>query len=220
MIPADRLRRLATAMDALTLRERLAVFAAVVFVIGGLWEAFVGQPLAEREGAAMERIAAIEDRLTMLNESVALTAQGIGGGMNEQIQRLRQLRRSVAEGEESMRIFTSDLIDPAQMRFVIEDLLRRHDGLELAAARNLEARPVLEEADGSGERRDPVLYRHGVVLEFEGGYLESLRYLEDIERLPWQLFWSRLTLETLEYPRIRIAVVVQTLSLDEEWIGV
>lgn len=220
MKPRERIAKLLQSVDQLTLRERLSVFAAAIFVIGGIWEATVGGPLAAREDAARKKIETIEERLSQLNESVSLAAQGIGGGMNDQLTRLQQLRRSVEEGEETMRVFTSDLVDPAQMRFVIEDLLARHDGLELVSARNLDVRPVLEEEGAGSTNEEPVLFRHGVVLEFEGSYIESLAYLEDIERLPWQLFWSRLTLETLDYPRIRIGIVVQTLSLEEEWIGV
>jgi MSHA biogenesis protein MshJ len=47
-----------------------------------------------------------------------------------------------------------------------------------------------------------------------------LRYLEDVERLPWHIYWSRLELETEEYPVNDIVIELATLSLDEEWIGV
>lgn len=217
----DRGRRLVAAIDALSLRERLAVFAASVFVVGGLWEATIGSPLAEREATARANVEQIRERIDLLNDSVALAAQGIGEGMYEKISRVEQLRRSVAAGEERLHVFTSDLVDAAQMRFVVEDLLKRHGGLELRSARNLEAIPIVDPApDAPADADGPVVYRHGVVLRFEGSYLESLAYLEEIERLPWRLFWSGLTLETIEYPRIGIEVEIQTLSLDEDWIGV
>ena len=47
-----------------------------------------------------------------------------------------------------------------------------------------------------------------------------MRYLEDVERLPWHIYWSRLELSTDEYPVNDIVIEVATLSLDEEWIGV
>ncbi len=223
MRPADRGRRLIASIDALNLRERLAIFAAGIFVIGGLWEATIGAPLAARELAARESISAIEERLDLLNESVSMAVQGIDGGAGERASQLQQLRRSVEETEESLRVFTTDLVDPAQMRFVVEELLASHAGLTLVNAANLGARPVLED-EVADERQTgrgrPVVYRHGVRLVFEGTYAESLSYLEAIERLPWQLFWSALALETVDYPQIRIMLEVQTLSLDEEWIGV
>jgi MSHA biogenesis protein MshJ len=58
------------------------------------------------------------------------------------------------------------------------------------------------------------------VLTLRGDYLEVLRYLEDVERLPWHIYWSRLELSVDEYPVNDVVLEVATLSLDEEWIGV
>jgi MSHA biogenesis protein MshJ len=80
-------------------------------------------------------------------------------------------------------------------------------------------------ADGArsdrAEQSDaPKLYRHSFVLNLRGSYLDCLRYLEDVERLPWHIYWSRLDVETDEYPVNDIVIELATLSLDEEWIGV
>jgi MSHA biogenesis protein MshJ len=57
-------------------------------------------------------------------------------------------------------------------------------------------------------------------LVLEGTYLDCLKYLEAVERLPWQLYWGSLQLETQRHPRTRISIELHTLSLEEEWIGV
>ena len=66
----------------------------------------------------------------------------------------------------------------------------------------------------------PKLYRHTLVLRLEGSYLDCLAYLEQIERLPWRLYWTRLEVDAGEYPRNDIVLEVQTLSLEQGWIGV
>jgi MSHA biogenesis protein MshJ len=117
---------------------------------------------------------------------------------------------------------------------VLEELLRRQSGLTLVSAVNRPAQLVLEDEDerddvttadaasvGTAESSDaPKLYRHSLVLKLRGNYLDCLRYLEDVERLPWHIYWSRLELSTDEYPVNDIVIEVATLSLDEEWIGV
>jgi len=65
-----------------------------------------------------------------------------------------------------------------------------------------------------------MLFRHGLRLELEGSYLDFLDYLDAVERLPWQLYWGTLSLNTQEYPRNEISIEIFTLSLDEDWIGV
>lgn len=218
-----RLKKALQSVDAMTLRERLLVFAAALMVIGGAWEALLARPLEAREQAASSKVEATRERIAELDESIAVAAQGIGGGMSEGFERLRRLRREVEESEQSVRIFTSDLVDPAQMRFVLEDLIRRQQGLELVRASNLEARPLIEDepaGDDAVKGDGPMLYRHGLVLELEGSYLDCLAYLEAVERLPWQIYWGRLNLATETHPRIRITLEIHTLSLDKDWIGV
>lgn len=210
-------------VDALTLRERLFVFAAVLAIIGGAWQALLAGPLNARETAARTRIEATRARLAQLDEALALAAQGIGEGMSGHLARVESVKRQIEQGQETLRVFTSDLIDPTQMRLVLEDLLERQRGLTLVRAANLEVEPLIEtEPQPGGEAQDdaPMLYRHGFVLEVDGAYLDCLAYLEDVEALPWQLFWYSLELDASDHPRNRIVIELYTLSLEEDWIGV
>ncbi len=223
----ERLVKLAESVDRLSLRERLFLFAAGLFVLGGLWEAALAAPLAARERIANGKVTALQERLRKLDESLSLAAAGASEGVPEQLARLRALRAAVHEREEEVRVFTSDLVDPAEMRSVLEELLKRQDGLTLERAVNRPAQPVLsgDETPGAApalaaEPDAPKLYRHSLVLELRGSYLDCLRYLESVERLPWNVYWSRLELETDEYPVNDITIELTTLSLDEEWIGV
>lgn len=217
-----RLKKLLENVDALSLRERLFVFTAMLVVVGGAWEAFLAAPLQAREAIASEKVAAARTQLDELSRSIGIAAQGIGDGMSDHFERLKVLRQQVAQGEESVRIFTSDLVDPAQMRLVLEDLIGRQRGLELVSVNNLEVRPLLEPAPDSAQAASdgPKLYRHGLMIVVEGSYLDCLAYLRAVERLPWQLYWGRLHLQTEEYPRGRIVIELNTLSLEEDWIGV
>jgi len=218
-----KIEHLFAAIDGLSLRERLFVFAALIVVVGGLWEATLAGPLEARENVARANIAAVQERLATLDEAIAVAASGLNGGMTDEADRLEALRQVFAEREESLRMVTSDLIDPAQMRTVMEDLLQRQRGLELIRASNLAVETVVDaspDMDPNVAAQMPKLYRHGLALELEGSYLGCLEYLQKVEALPWQIYWSRLDLETIEYPRIRISIELHTLSLDEEWIGV
>lgn len=216
-----RAAKLVKSVDALTLRERLFVFAAALIVTGGAWEAFLAAPLEAREQLASKQVESARGRIEQLNTSIQLAAQGMSDGMPNYRDRLRALRERVADAEETVRIFTTDLVAPDQMRFVLEDLIRRQRGLELVSVSNLEVRPMIaEDETDAGTASGPKLYRHGVVLVLEGSYLDGLRYLEAVERLPWQLYWTRLEVQTENYPSSRIVIELNTLSLEKEWIGV
>jgi MSHA biogenesis protein MshJ len=223
-----RVHKVLQSVDRLSLRERLFLFSAVLVVLGGLWEAVLAAPLATREHAAAEKIATLKQRLDQLNEGVAVAAAGMSEGMPNQLERLRLLRQRVAEGEEEVRLYTTDLIDPKQMRLVLEELIRQQGDLTLINASNLEVRPLFETAeDENGERvatqtqeTGPKLYEHTLVLTLRGRYLDCLAYLQTVEALPWHLYWARLDFATDTYPLNTIVIELKTLSLEEEWIGV
>ena len=148
----ERVRKVFQSVDRMSLRERLFLFSAVLVVLGGVWEAVLAAPLATREHAASAKITTLKQRLDQLNESVAVAAAGMTEGMPNQLDRLRLLRQRVAEGEDEVRVYTSDLIDPKQMRLVLEELIRQQSGLTLISASNLAVQPLFETAeDESGE---------------------------------------------------------------------
>jgi MSHA biogenesis protein MshJ len=224
----ERIAKLAAAIDRLNLRERLFLFAAGLVIVGGFWEAALAGPLDARRQIAAEKVDALRDRLQQLETALTAAADGMSEGMPNQFGRIDSLRQRVAEGEEEVRVYTSDLVDPQQMRLVLEELLRKQSGLRLVSATNLPARPVLEDdaEDGAAAEAprdltaEPRLYRHTLVLKLEGNYLDCLAYLQAVERLPWHFYWSRIEFATDEYPRNSIVLELRTLSLDEEWIGV
>ena len=57
-------------------------------------------------------------------------------------------------------------------------------------------------------------------LTVRGNYLDILRYLTELEALPWTFFWSDLSLRVTGYPESEASVTVYTISLKRSWIGV
>ena len=216
-------------IDRLSLRERLFLLAAGLVVVGGLWEAALAGPLDARKQQAMAKVELLKHRLEVLDAALNSAATGMSEGMPAELAQLTALRSHVAAGDEQVRVFTSDLVDPKEMRLVLEELLRRQSGLKLLSATNLPAKPLIEgdvdPADGKDgaakpKSAEPQLYRHALVLTLEGNYLDCLAYLQAVERLPWHLYWSRLEFTSGDYPRNAIVIELRTLSLDKEWIGV
>ncbi|HEX7061732.1 MAG TPA: MSHA biogenesis protein MshJ [Woeseiaceae bacterium] len=215
-----RLQALLGKVDALTLRERLLLFAAAVAVLLALWEALLEGPITARAEGASARIETLRREIGKLNDSVSAAAGAIGDGAPGKLRRLELLRRSVDQTAESIHVFTSDLVDPRQMRAVLEDLIRRQKGLRLVSMSSLPVESLATGEAGAAESGEPQLYRHGLVLVMQGSYLDCMQYLRSVEALPWQLYWARLELENDEYPMNRILIELHTLSLEEDWIGV
>lgn len=207
-------------IDALSIRERLLVLLAVGFVLVALWEALLAGPLETREKRATAQVASLTQRLAALDETMNVTAAGLDRAMPEKLKRLQALRGKLDDADESFRIFTSDLVDPEQMRFVLEDLIARQGALRVRSIESLEPALLFPEEGSTAPREAPRLYRQGLTLELEGRYLDCLDYLQALELLPWRIYWAQIELEAQTYPLNRIAIEVHTLSLEKEWIGV
>lgn len=225
----ERIAKFRETVDRLSLRERLFLFAAGLVILGGVWEAALAGPLDVRKQESAAKVEALKNRLQVLDTALSSAAMGMTEGMPAQLSQLTALRDRVAAGDQEVRVFTSDLVDPKEMRLVLEELLRRQSGLKLVSATNLPAKPLVEgdaepiaaKDDGAKARpKEPQLYRHTLVLTLEGSYLECLAYLQAVERLPWHLYWSRIEFKEDGYPRNAIMLELRTLSLDKEWIGV
>jgi MSHA biogenesis protein MshJ len=120
----------------------------------------------------------------------------------------RQLDRQLAQARASM-------LSPDRVPEVLQDMLQDLP-LVLLSLRKL---PPGIEFEGEAEAV-PRIYRHGLRLELEGSYDDTLQYIERLEQLPWGLVWETLDIQMQDYPRARIVLHLYTLSLQEEWLGV
>lgn len=217
-------------IDALSLRERLLVFAAVLVGTVVLWDGLLMSPLDASRARVHEELEQEQRQIVALGAELATLQAAARNDPNRRNREERErLQRRIGELDQQLTERTSDLIPPSRMPGVLKDLLRRHAGVRLV---RLEALPVERLTPGDGPDPDAAagadlentagtaLYRHGLRLELRGDYPSTLRYLEAIEELSWQLLWDRLEYQVTEYPHASVALVVYSLSTDEEWIGV
>lgn len=106
----------------------------------------------------------------------------------------------------------SDLVSPADMLPLLEQLLGSHSGLKLRSLQSL-GRTAL----GQGT---PALYRHGVELSIEGRYGDLLAYLHALEASPQRLLWGSLQLKVLQHPQVQLTLRLHTLSTDAHWVEI
>jgi MSHA biogenesis protein MshJ len=64
------------------------------------------------------------------------------------------------------------------------------------------------------------IFKHGVEITVEGNYRDLLRYLTELEKLPWRMYWSQVQLKVEEQPpRTLMTFTVFTLSLEKTWLS-
>ncbi len=203
--------------DAMTLRERLLVWLVALLGIGAAWYLLLMAPTLKREARLATEIAETQQRIDGLSRGTeAQAALASGNRSVRDRRRLVEIEARRLEVEARLETRAADLIAPSQMAAVMKDLLVRQHGLSLVRLENLPPEALVETgADGRA-----ALYRHGLRLKIEGSYLAALRYLDELEALPWRFSWALVDIDARDYPTSLIVIEVATLSLDEDWIGV
>ena len=215
---STKLKSLLAHADKLSLRDRLLVFACVIMILGSVWYLGLIQPLTQRATDSRTEIEAVQSRLNTTNQSLEDQVQQISGTSMEYRKRIARMQQRIADMDKRLGYYTAELIDPAQMARVLEGVLKKQTNLTLTRIRNLGPEALSASGD-TRVTRDTIFYKHGLEIEFVGSYLACLEYLQELEALPWRIYWQFLELEVLKYPRNRIRLEITTLSLDAEWIG-
>lgn len=218
----ERLQQLANRVDRLTLRERVLVFLAVVAVAWSAWDMILLAPYTAKRDAARQEVADIRDRVGRLNNAIEETLASRDSDPNEALrQRLESLEARMDDIDGNIRTATADLVRPSDMPGLLRAVLEKQTDLELVRMSSVPPEPLISQEELGGQAGEiGNIWRHGLRLEVRGHYLDVLEYVEALEELEWRFLWGGIEIATEQYPDNRVVIVVNTLSLGENWIGV
>lgn len=229
----DLWQRYAARFDALSLRERVMVFAAVMVAVVALGYTLAIEPQLVKQKRIT--VAMLQKQSEMKAFEAQVTKLVGGGGLDAgrtERERLARLRAEVGALDALVSAEERKFTAPSQMRSVVESLLARNRGVTLVEMKTLAADTVAAGSKPAAAAQAPkpapakpaagerLIYRHGLELTVTGSYLELLAYARDLEKLPKQLYWGALELDAAAYPKVSMKLTVYTLSLDPTWLSV
>lgn len=223
----DKFNKLVATLDARKPEERVLLLAVVLLVLGLVWLTFV-------HDVATANLADLQRRTTVLDGQIAaeavtqadITATYTTDPNAFAVNRIQELRAALLSTDERLDELYGELISPQQMSLVLTSLLQSETSLDLVSLENtapemLVTSTALVDAAGAVAGSGGVdIFKHGLRMVFEGEYLETVRFLRNLERLENSFFWENLDFEVTAYPRATITVDIYTLSSERGWIGV
>ncbi len=195
-------------IDALTLRERVLLFAAIVAVTYGLVVIAAIHPLEARARTVKAELAEVHAKTIAVDTRLdTLLAPGTRARERAQLEmlgsKIRVLKRRLAR-------LTGALIPAREMPALLREALARTPGVTLVA---------LTDEGTTAMRRNPkskpFLYRHEMVLAVRGPYPALVRYLAALAHTRKHVLWGRVTLKAGGYPFSTLRLRVYTLSAHE-----
>jgi MSHA biogenesis protein MshJ len=229
----EQLQRLAARVDALSLRERVMLFAATAALYVFLMH-FIGLgPMFAKQDLLRTQIVQQQNNLEGLDNEISEKVKAAqvdpDAPARERIAAVRAQTDALAV---SLRAMQNGLVAPERMAPLVEAILRANGRLQLASMRTLPVEPVYgsgkpaaaapagDAAANAAAAAKPaaLLYRHGVEVTVRGNYLDMIGYMAALESMPTQLFWGGARLETETWPTSRLTLTLYTLSLDAKWM--
>ncbi len=217
--------------QALSAREQWLSYLAALAVLAVLYMLLLGDPLSQRVASREAAIRTTQGHIDDAASQVADLQARLAADPNIPY-RSSLLAASATREELLQRIdnSTAGLISPDKMRAVLESLLRAQPGLKLMGMQSFSEPVSLPQAPDAARAKSqaeaetplPVLYRHGLVLELEGGYFDLVRYLQAVQQSGWRLNWDSLDYQVGEAgpSRAKITLKLFTLSRKAGWVGV
>lgn len=223
---------LVTKFEALNLRERVLIAVMVNVGLAAAINSALLEPMARQQKKMapvvvqqQSQVAAMEAQLKALKQTLGSDPDAAGRA------RLALLNRELAEIDISLGGVQKKLVAPDNMARLLEDILNRNRQLRLVGLKTLPLAPLVEHKEKEGGAApqpaaapqppvEPVVYKHGVEITLQGSYPDLLRYLTELEGLPWRMYWATAEFRVEQYPQARLTLVVYTLSLDKTWLSV
>lgn len=221
----DKLQLLAQKVDAFSIRERILVLFAVSVVLIMSWLSIFMDPLQERQKAADQQIEKFKKTITSLEEQIEVINQrGLEDPDRENRALVAQLEQDVAKLDARIEQVSDFLIHPVQMTQAVHDIFERNKRLTLVKLESLPATGLLKIQNPLATNNISELianvYKHDMIIELSGSYLDTVEYLKQMEQLPWNFSWDSVIFEVDEFPKSSVKIKLHTLSMDEGWVGV
>lgn len=229
----QQLNRLAKNIESRKQSEKILVLGIVLSGLILSWLSLVFDPMTAERQALRAQVTSTSRQIEAQQQAyAAMVVANQEDPDRFAIERLEVIDREQAQLDARIADLAGDLVTPAQMTQILVDVLEQQSGLHLVSFRNLAAMPLRTGVNepmvlsGNGEAA-PVsasisgqVYEHGLVLEFQGDFFDTLRYLHYLESMTGSFFWDSITFSRLEWPQAQVSLQIHTLSTDQGFIGV
>lgn len=225
------------AVDVLSLRERAMIFAAAAFLVIALMDVALLDPLLSKQKILSSQVVQQQEKMKEMQAQMQDLLQARSSDEHSPLRdRLAQLKQQLKAQDGELQSRRDRLVEPNKMADLLKRVLNKNGGLQLVELKTLPVILLIEKPQ-AGElavqepaenlaknQKQPGLqkriFKHGMSISVRGNYLDLLRYVTALEKMPAQMFWGEASLSVELYPVSILTLTVYTLSLDKTWLTV
>lgn len=220
----ERWDQLVAKIDAMSLRERALIFAAVAFALVAMIDSFFLNPLLQKQKRLSSQVVQQQEKMKEIQGQLAALLEAKQANKDApQRERIRQLREQIAQGDTFLKETQDKLVPPERMARLLEQVLAKNGRLQLVSLETLPVSNFIEQASKEPQPATATgrqIYKHGVKITVRGSYADLTEYLQMLEKLPTRMFWGMANMDVVKYPQAELTLTLYTLSLDKTWLQV
>lgn len=232
------LQRLILKIDAMSLRERIMIFAGTALTLMLLLNALLFDPQFAQQKQLSQQIKSEQSKIaemqTEIQQKVKSQADDPDSANKELLKKLQQQSQQM---HADLLGLNNVLVKPENMASVLEDILKRNGKLRLISLNTLPVSSLTSAAPNDAKipaekiavsvasataqsvADTSQIYKHGVEIMVQGKYPDMMSYMSALEAMPWQLFWGKAKMHVETYPEATLSLTLFTLSLDKKWLN-
>lgn len=214
-------------IDGMSLRERVMMFAAATFTLLMLVNLMLLDPLLNKQKMLSAQMAQQHEKMKVLQAQIQNLVQANHGDSGSPLRkRIDEIKQQLQTQSDYVQARRDRMVEPEKMAELLEQVLKRNAQLQLVELKTLPVSSLLEQVAGSesipagSPDTTPLIFKHGVRITVKGSYLEMLRYVTMLEKMPVQMIWGDASMSVEHYPVAVLTLTLYTLSLDKTWLTV
>ncbi|MDF1760057.1 MAG: hypothetical protein P1U40_05940 [Coxiellaceae bacterium] len=194
--------------EGMVKREQLLAVASLLVVIAGIWYWVIWDLVEQKQVMYKAKIAVVKREQQTFQDDILLQNARLAKDPNDEIKRKqKKLQDDVTKLNKELKVYSTQLLSSQGLMSAIRDITVKASNIEITS---IDILPDEEEEEA--KQAGSPLYRHGVEIKFIGDYFATMAYLEQMEILPWRLFWDKIVYKVSKYPNANVTLELHTLS--------
>jgi len=239
--------KLSRKFEFLSFRQKIIVCVGLLVGLYVFWNILINESVVAFRAGVVEQSKVLRYEILQINAKINTASEAIKNNPKEGLsQKIFDAKKTSDELDEKIHARTVNMVSPKEMNAILSKVIQKSEGLavlkiqsiekkllvqikksngvQIGGAKNGRAKSETPKNDGvpgdSFSKNDSSVFEHGILLEMSGGYFDTLNFLKSLEKYHLSVVWDAIDYEVLKYPKASIKIVMHTLSLDEDFIGV
>jgi len=210
-------------LQSLSQQQRVLFLILFLCVVYFIWSSIWGGYYTPEKASISDQQKTLEDKINDID-----TAQAKMKALQTDPDVLAT-KKKLDDLREQLKKVSRQLVSSKQMLDQLSGIFAKEPEIKFSQIQNLGSVPFTLEAAGQepdkkSETADtkkpaPSFYTHTFLITFEADYFSTERYIEQLQKLPGQLYFDNIEYNVVTYPTATVTLRVHTISLDEGLIN-